>query len=420
MTTFVLAVASALVFSFLCSLGEASLLTLGHADIERLGESRATEILRRFKRHIDEPIAALLTLNTIAHTAGASIAGATYGEVFPVETLWIFSIVLLTAILVGSEIIPKTLGVVYARQLAVPMAWFVWSLIGMLKPLLLVTGALSRLLTRGVEKPITSVEEIRTLAELGRSEGVVTHDTASIIEGAAALEDLTAYEAMVPRPRVVYLSGARTFAENLEVVRASGHSRFPFTPDGDLDHVSGIVHVRDLMWEMAGTDAGAPWAKLLGPVIAVPDSLPLERLLRTFQEQRKHLAVVVDEYGGTQGIVTLEDVLEELVGEIYDESDRVDPYIVRRPDGALVCRGTAETRKVFELLEIDEEPELVSLGGFVSGLIGRVPVTGEHVDWLGHRFTVTRATARQAERIEVRPAPEAANAKASRSQFPSR
>lgn len=420
MITFALAVASALVFSFLCSLGEAALLTLGHADIEQLGESRATDLLRRFKRQIDEPIAALLTLNTIAHTAGASIAGATYGQVFPVETLWIFSIVLLTAILVGSEIIPKTLGVVYAKQLAVPLSWFLWVLIGGLKPLLLVTGWLSRLLTRGAEKPITSVQEIRTLAELGRSEGVVTHDTASIIEGAAALEELTAYEVMVPRPRVVYLSGARTIEENLAVVRASGHSRFPFTPDGDLDHVSGVVHVRDLMWEMGSTDAAPPWPKLLVPVNAVPDSLPLERLLRLFQEQRKHLAVVVDEYGGTQGIVTLEDVLEELVGEIYDESDRVDPYIVRRPEGTLVCRGVAETRKVFELLEIDEEPELVSLGGFVAGLIGRVPLTGEHVDWLGHRFTVTRATPRQAERIEIRPSPDAPSAKASRSQFPAR
>jgi magnesium and cobalt transporter len=128
----------------------------------------------------------------------------------------------------------------------------------------------------------------------------------------------------------------------------------------------------------------------------------LERLLRTFQEERRHMAIVVDEYGGIQGIVTMEDVLEEIVGEIEDESDRVDPYIIRRPDDSLLCRGWAETRKVFELLGIDEEVELVTLGGFVAELLGRVPRTNDEVDWNGYRFSVLRATARRAERVAVR------------------
>jgi len=114
------------------------------------------------------------------------------------------------------------------------------------------------------------------------------------------------------------------------------------------------------------------------------------------------MGVVVDEYGGTQGIITLEDVLEELVGDIEDESDRINPSIVRRPDGTLLCRGWAETRRVFELLGIDEEPEAVSLGGFIANLVERVPRQGDRVEFAGYEFRVVQASARRAERVEIR------------------
>jgi CBS domain containing-hemolysin-like protein len=114
------------------------------------------------------------------------------------------------------------------------------------------------------------------------------------------------------------------------------------------------------------------------------------------------MAIVVDEYGGTQGLVTLEDVLEEIVGEIEDESDRVDPSIQRRGPDLLTCRGLSETRKVFELLGIQEESEMVTMAGFVADLVGRVPRTGDSVSWHGFSFTVLRASARRAERIEVK------------------
>ena len=117
------------------------------------------------------------------------------------------------------------------------------------------------------------------------------------------------------------------------------------------------------------------------------------------------MAIVVDEYGGTQGLITLEDVREELVGEIEDESDRVERFIVRRPDGALVCRGWAETRRVFEELRLEDETvDAATIGGFVADLVGRMPQTGDEVEWIGHRFKVLRASPRRAERIEIRPA----------------
>jgi CBS domain containing-hemolysin-like protein len=127
---------------------------------------------------------------------------------------------------------------------------------------------------------------------------------------------------MVPRGGVAFLSGADTLEENLEVIRASGHSRFPFTPTGDLDDVNGVIIAKDLLF--LDRHAAIDWEAIRMPLLVVPQTKPLDEALRLFQEERKHMAVVVDEYGGTQGVVTLEDVLEEILGkEIVDEHDKV-------------------------------------------------------------------------------------------------
>ena len=403
MLTFILAVATALVFSFLCSVSEAALLSVRHADIERLGKTRAGRILREFKAEIDVPIASILILNTVANTAGAFGAGTSYGYVFDPSTQWIFMIVFTITILMFGEIVPKTLGVTNASRLAAPVAIGVRAAVWGLTPLLFITRLVSGALRRGGPAPATSIEEIRLLAALGRTEGAVTKRTHEIIEGAIALKELTAYDVMVPRNGVAFLSGERTLEQNLSVVRRTGHSRFPFTPNGSLDDASGIVLTKDLMFQLLETPDDPRWSLLVGPMVVVPTAMPLERLLRKFQEEHRHLAIVVDEYGGTQGLVTLEDVLEELVGEIEDESDRVERFIIRRPDGALVCRGWAETRRVFEELRLEPETvEAATIGGFVADLVGRVPQTGDEVEWNGHRFKVLRASPRRAERIEVR------------------
>lgn len=403
MLVLTLAVGLALVISFVCSISEAVLLSVTHSQIQALGKSRAAKTLRRFKREIDVPIAAILVLNTVANTVGAAVAGASYIQVFGVSSLWVFSLSFTLAILFFSEIVPKTLGVTFVAQLAMPVAMGVQVLVWVLRPVLFLTRNISGILRRGQLAPVTSIDEIRLLAALGRTEGAVGARTASMIEGAAALRELTAYDVMVPRVGVVFLSGQSSLEENLRKVRNSGHSRFPYAPDGDLDHVSGILLVKDLLFALHEEPEKIDYEALLRPVTFVPEGMRLERLLRTFQEERRHLAVVVNEYGGAQGIVALEDVLEEIVGEIEDESDRVDPFIVRRLDGALVCRGWAEARKVFELLRVDDqEIESVTIGGFLADLLGRVPKVGDSVEFGGYEFKVLRATARRAERVEIR------------------
>src|SRR5690606_15577633 len=224
-----LAVAFALVVSFVCSISEASLLSVGHAQIQSLGKSRAGRILRRFKREIDAPIAAILILNTVANTIGAAFAGGSYLKAFGEETLWIFSLVFTVAILLLSEIIPKTIGVAHAGRVIVPIAYFIQILIYALRPIIFLTHGVSRLLKGNQPAQITSIDEIRLLASLGHAEGAVTARAAEIIEGAATLRELTAYDVMVPRTGVKFLSAERSLEHNLELVESCGHSRFPYS-----------------------------------------------------------------------------------------------------------------------------------------------------------------------------------------------
>jgi CBS domain containing-hemolysin-like protein len=402
MLTLALTVLWSLVVSFACSIAESVVLSISHAQIQALGKSRAATILRGYKREVDIPIAAIVAFHTVAHTVGASVSGAIYVDVYEEGTLWVFSLVFTLLVLVFSEIIPKTLGVTYVAQFAVPVAYTVRVLVWVLSPVIWVTNLFAKLLRRGQQQPATSIDEIRLLVAFGRTEGALGGRVADMIEGAARLRELTAYDVMVPRSQAIVLSGERSLEENIAVIRRSGHSRFPYTANGDIDKVEGIVLAKELFFALRDANDDVDFARIASPLLIVPASAPLEKVLRTFQDERRHMAIVVDEYGGTQGIITLEDVLEEIVGEIEDESDRVDPSIVRRGPGFFSCRGSAETRKVFELLGIEEETEMVTLAGFVAELVGRIPRVGDSVEWGGHRFTVTRASARRAERVEVR------------------
>jgi CBS domain containing-hemolysin-like protein len=256
------------------------------------------------------------------------------------------------------------------------------------------------------EPPAASDPADQPVAHLGRPEAELPPRVAQLVRGAKSLRDLTVRDVMVPRGGIQFLSGARDLDDNLAVIRTSGHSRFPYTPTGNIDDVKGVVLAKELLFAARELGDAVDLSVLATPMVAVPATTPLDRVLELFQGERKHLAVVVDEYGGTQGVVTLEDVLEEIVGEIEDETDRVEKLIDKRPDGSLVCRGWAETRKVFRVLGIDEKVELVTISGFIADLLGRVPRIDDEARWGGYRFRVLKASARRAERIEITPAVE--------------
>ena len=408
MLLFVIAVTLSLLFSFVCSLSEATLLSVSHARIESLVQlgSRAGVLLRRFRCEPDRAIAAILVLNTVANSGGAAIATAQFEHAFPgIEPYW-FAAAFVVTVLTMTEIVPKTIGVVHANTMAVPVAHIIQVMTVALTPVVFLTRLISRLFTRPGKNSGTSLDDIRVLAAMGMSQGAFGPITATLIHNATRLRETKARDVMVPRERIAYLSGKATTEQNLLRVRESGHSRFPFTPTGELDQVNGVIMTKELLFTLRERHE-PDWRQLLIPVLIVPATATLNHVLRRFQREKRHLAIVVDEYGSTRGLLTLEDVLEEIVGEIEDESDTDESHVLERPDGSLLCRGIAETSKVFARLQLkDIETDSKTLSGFLAERLGSVPTPGAFVDVGTHRFIVTKANNRRAERIRVAPIDE--------------
>jgi putative hemolysin len=406
MLLFVTAVSVVLVVSFLCSIFESVLLSLTRPQIEVLKQKgrSAGRLLSRFKENMDVPIAAILILNTAAHTVGAAVAGASYENVFDASTLWLFSIIFTIAVLFATEIIPKTLGVTYATRLATPVAHGIRWLTVLLKPLVILSEKVSRSLRGNVKMPVTTTEEIRLLAVLGRSKGVLGVDTAGMIVGATQLKDLQAHDVMLPREEVKFLSGEMQREEAMALMRESGHSRFPISPTRDLKDVTGVVFAKELLyWLLQNDDEVIDWDSLTKEALIVPPSVPLQQLLRTFQDARRHMAIVIDEYGTIDGLVTLEDVIEEIVGDIFDESDLPTHELHELADGSLIVRARVDLRKLSSKLDVAWDPKVESstIGGFVTESLERIPVAGDVIEWKGYKVEVLRADKRRVTLLRI-------------------
>jgi CBS domain containing-hemolysin-like protein len=407
MQIFIIAVTLALVVSFICSIFESVLLSMSHAQVEVLVSKGKTsgKILKAFKERIDIPISAILITNTAAHTIGTAVAGASYASAFDAESLWVFTVVFTIAVLLLTEIIPKTLGVAFAGQLAKPVAIGIRALTIVLKPLVLASELISRSLRGARAEPITSLDEIRLLATIGYNEGVVGRQAVDIIVGAAELRKLDAANVMVPRQEVTILSKQDRPDVVVRTIRETGHSRFPYSPTGEPDQVVGIVFAKELLAELIGsTEDHIEWQGLVHEPIVVPETVALDSLLRTFRQTRRHMALVVDEYGDFQGIVTLEDVIEEVIGDIFDETDLPYEDLWQRPDGSVRAFATAELHRLCRKLGIDmpANADVATVGGLLSELLGRIPAVGDSVEWRGHRLTVMSASRRGADLVEVR------------------
>jgi CBS domain containing-hemolysin-like protein len=405
MYIFVTAVTVALVVSFLCSIFESVLLSIRPTQVEILVSAgrRSGHLLKGFKQRIDVPIAAILIVNTIAHTVGATVAGASYVEVFSEQSLWIFSATFTVAVLLFTEIIPKTLGVTFANVLATPVAHAIHWLTVALGPLVTLASKISRGIRGSKKIQATSVEEIRLLTAIGRQEGVVGARTAGIIVRATRLHQLRAADVLVPRQQVVALSKEQGLDDVRRTIRQSGHSRFPFTPTGRLDDVSGVVLAKELLLSLQDDPSAINWPAVMREPLIIPETKPLNSLLQAFRDARQHMAIVVDEYGGTEGIVTLENVLEELVGEIIDESDRPIEDLWPQKDGAVHALSTIELLKLTEHLGIPWSPDVDvhTLGGLLSSRLERIPRKGDAITWNGYRVEVLSATETRAEGVRL-------------------
>ena len=324
MLELLLVVTAVLMTSAICSLFEAVLYSVPVSRIEALGRagSPSGHILKELRRRVDRPIAAVLSLNTIANTGGGAIAGALAAQVFG-GNIWLFSCVFTLAILVFSEVLPKTIGVVYARGLAPWIARPLQGLVWWFRPLITLTQHATKLVWSGQPEQRVSDDELLTMVALGLRSGDLQPHEARVIRNVLAFERRTAAEVMTPRTVVFTLEAQTTVGDAAQNAELEKYSRVPVF-ESVAEDLIGIVHKVDILKSVANDQFDTTLAGLMRPIHFVVETTSLDLLLRSFLERRQHAAAVINEFGSFTGLVTLEDVLEELLGrEIVDEFDQV-------------------------------------------------------------------------------------------------
>ncbi|MBN2490070.1 MAG: HlyC/CorC family transporter [Planctomycetes bacterium] len=326
MTLLVLYLALALVVSFCCSLLEATILSATPAHIELLAQAgrRSGRLLRRLKGRIDRPIIAILTLNTVAHTVGAAGVGAQVQVLYGNQWVALGSALLTLAILVFTEVIPKTLGATYWKALAPSSAHLTASMIVVLWPLVWLLERISRLLSKGGHLKTVTREEMIVHAEMGKDAGVLRRGESRVIKNLMRLRDIQVHDIMTPRKVVQAYPCDMTVGEVMKQASPLPFSRIPVY-GRDVDDVVGIVFRHRVLEASARGRTDLRLDELKVPIRAIPETASVASALDEFIRRQQHLMLVVDEYGGTEGIVTLEDAIETLLGvEIVDELDSVE------------------------------------------------------------------------------------------------
>jgi CBS domain containing-hemolysin-like protein len=428
-TLLVVSLGVALTVSALCSLFEATLLSLPAGYVGSLSARRpgVGSIWRRFKQNIERPIAVILVINTAAHTSGATVAGAQFELVFGNRWLLVFSLAFTYLMLQFTEIMPKTLGVRYNKTLAPMMAHPLNFMVRISRPVLWFVHAVNRPFEGAAHEKDSMLDEIAALAAAAQRTAQIDPQQARMILAASRLDRLNVRQVMTPRTELTFLREDQPIQEILEVIKGSRYTRIPLC-DKSIDHVIGFVHVKDLFRELDLVPGRLDIASVIlaqgrklpeGPipgsglhvigsgsinlrrisreVLFFPDTTSLQKALREFQESRVHLAMIVDEYGSTEGIVTIEDVLEELVGEIDDEYDLpAKPSIVREGQGWRAS-GQCPIHELQRYVPAAEELEgIYTVGGYVTKVLGRVGEVGDTVPW--GRW-VMRVTAADTKRV---------------------
>ncbi|EGJ29627.1 MULTISPECIES: hemolysin family protein [Moorena] len=319
----IIAVLIVLLGSAICAMAETALFSVPIVKVRQLAQSnKPTPLaLLAIRKNMNRPIATIVILNNTFNIVGSIVIGSLAARVLGEAWLGVFSGLFTFLIIVFGEIVPKTLGQIYAQNIALLVALPVRFLTVVFTPLVWLMEKITAPFTKGQKLPTTNEAEIRFLAKVGYQEGVIEDDEAEMIQRVFQLNDLTASDLMTPRILTTYLHGNTTLADAKPSIIASPHTRMPVVEDS-IDKVIGIALKDELLTAIIEEKHNQPLASLIRKVRFVPETVRADKLLKTFQQTREHLMVVLDEYGGVSGVVTLEDVLEVLTGEIVDETDR--------------------------------------------------------------------------------------------------
>lgn len=373
---------------------EYGLVRARRAKIEELaeqGESSASLALKVMDKQ--ETYVSAVQLGITASTVLLGILGGRFfAELLHVHgaldmiLAWALSILFVILLhVVWGELVPRAMAESNVERAAMSTVYPVIFFHYLLYPLVLISSkaslAMQNLLhiTKPEEDMARSEDELRRIVSASEQEGEIDHIESSMIDNVFDFADRVAREVMVPRQDMVCLFTDDTLAENLATVRGSRHTRYPLC-DEDKDHVIGTIHVRDLLAIRGGVQE-YDLRRLMRPLVVIPEAMPISKALPLMQQRHVQMVLVADEYGGTAGLITMEDLVEEIVGEIQDEHEAQEPEdVVALENGAYEFDGMVLLDEITEILGIEfEEPEEDTIGGYVFGLLGRKPEVGDPV-----------------------------------------
>ena len=349
----------------------------------------------------------LLLCVNICQTVQATLTGIVAGRMFGAAGVAIGVVLNVIVFFVLAEAVPKTYAVIYPERAAKFSArpvnalvrfpllrWISRGLIGLTN--VIVKG-------KGLEKgPFVNEQELLGIVEAAAEDGVVEHEERELIESIIEFGDTVAREVMVPRPDMVAVEYLATVTQALDVAIEHGYSRLPVLGQGEDDDVIGLAYTKDLMRTEREGGGARPVTELLRSVRFIPENKPVNRLMREMQAEKFHLAIVADEYGAIAGLITLEDCLEELVGDIRDEHDVEEAEVQELPDGTYIVSGRISVDDLNDLLDVElPDDDWDTLGGLIFNTLEHVPSAGESVVNEGFLFTVLAMEGRRIKTVKV-------------------
>ena len=415
MTYDIIAIAFCVVFSAYFSATETAFTSLNRIRLKNMandGDQKAKEVLE-LSENYDSLLSTILVGNNIVNIALSSITTVLFIGLYPKYGATIATAVATIVVLIFGEISPKSLAKEHPEKFAKFSAPLIRVLMFVLKPINWIFGCWKKLLAKlfnadGV-RPITE-DELLTMVEEAETEGGIDEGQSELIQNAIEFNNLEAWDVLTPRVDIMAIEVDEDEDEVAKMFLETGFSRLPVYED-DLDNIVGVLNQKDFHNHVKG--GRAPISEWVKPVIFVAGSMRIAQLLRKLQTVKTHIAIIVDEYGGTSGLVTMEDIIEELIGEIYDEHDAAELQdIVLQQDGSYRVLCGTNIDKMFDYFDVEEEIDATTVNGWVVLQIDKLPSVGDHfvykADYKEFDVTVTKADPRKALEINmtVRDLPE--------------
>ena len=403
-----------LLFSAFFSSSEIAYASANNLRLKRAAEEKGTtaaKLAYKIYNNYENALATILIGNNLVNIASESVATVIVIGWLGSSNAWIATIGMTILVLICGEIVPKIVAKTMPEAVSTIYAIPLYVLMIITKPIVILVDAIVKLVShlwkKGIDNSPISEEELETILDTVEDEGVLDEEKCDLLQSAFDFDEVQAYEIITPRVDMIAIDAESTREEMLEILLDSVYTRIPVYKD-TIDNIIGILHINLVIRALTEDPDADILATMMEPVF-VHKTMALDEVFELMRKKRSHIVVVTDEYGGVMGLLTMEDAMEQLVGDIWDENDEIEPEVVELSDGTLEVDGDMRIEDFFDEVEFDDrdlDDDNATVGGFVVEQLGHYAETGDQVDYENLSFTVLETDNRRIEWLKVEVLPE--------------